>query len=233
MAKARSAPPPRQTGSSLLGGLQKKLPETLKDIARAFPQGTRFRVLFQDEGRFGRISDGRSCWAPLPLRPTIGSQIVREYIYAYVAVCPQDGQMSSLILPWVDAKLMSVFLAQTAAQAATVSSGMSATQIMAAAQAAAQTVSSASAGQSTVQTAMAAQAAAQAASHGFADFHEDLRHHAIERRCDESLVAHFLGEQHSRLKLLDGGFHGTDLFFANGILLLAGLGGGVRLLGDA
>ena len=116
MAKARSAPPPRQTGSSLLGGLQKKLPETLKAIARQFPQGTRFRLLFQDEGRFGRISDGRSCWAPLPLRPTIGSQIVREYIYAYVAVCPQDGQMSSLILPWVDAKLMSLFLSQTAAQ---------------------------------------------------------------------------------------------------------------------
>ena len=74
------------------------------------------RILFQDEGRFGRISDGRSCWAPFPLRPTIGSQIVREYIYAYVAVCPQDGQMSSMILPWVDAKLMSLFLAQTAAQ---------------------------------------------------------------------------------------------------------------------
>lgn len=74
------------------------------------------RVLFQDEGRFGRISDGRSCWAPLPLRPSVGSQIVREYVYAYVAVCPQDGQMSSMILPWVDTGLMSLFLAQTAAQ---------------------------------------------------------------------------------------------------------------------
>jgi hypothetical protein len=74
------------------------------------------RVLFQDEGRFGRISDARTCWAPLPLRPTVGSQLVREYVYAYVAVCPADGQMSSMILPWVDARLMSIFLAQTAAQ---------------------------------------------------------------------------------------------------------------------
>lgn len=74
------------------------------------------RVLFQDEGRFGRISDARSCWAPLPLRPSVGSQLVREYVYAYVAVSPADGQMSSMILPWVDAKLMSLFLAQTAAQ---------------------------------------------------------------------------------------------------------------------
>jgi hypothetical protein len=28
--------------------------------------GTRLRLLFQDEGRFGRISDARNCWAPLP-----------------------------------------------------------------------------------------------------------------------------------------------------------------------
>lgn len=74
------------------------------------------RLLFQDEGRFGRISDARSCWAPLPLRPAVGSQLVREYVYAYVAVSPADGQMSSMILPWVDTRLMSVFLAQTAAQ---------------------------------------------------------------------------------------------------------------------
>jgi len=74
------------------------------------------RILFQDEGRFGRISDARSCWAPLPLRPAVGSQLVREFIYAYVAVCPADGQMVSLILPWVDTGLMSLFLAHTAAQ---------------------------------------------------------------------------------------------------------------------
>jgi hypothetical protein len=74
------------------------------------------RVLFQDEGRFGRISDARCGWAPLPLRPAVGSQIVREFVYAYAAVCPADGQMASLILPWVDARLMSLFLAHTATQ---------------------------------------------------------------------------------------------------------------------
>ncbi len=94
----------------------KKLPQTLETIAKSLPSGTPMRVLFQDEGRFGRISDARSCWAPLPLRPSVRSQLVREYIYAYVAVCPADGQMSSMILPWVDARLMSIFLAQTAAQ---------------------------------------------------------------------------------------------------------------------
>jgi hypothetical protein len=35
---------------------------------------------------------------------------------AYVAVSPLDGQMTSMILPSVEAKLMSLFLANTAAQ---------------------------------------------------------------------------------------------------------------------
>lgn len=73
-------------------------------------------MLFQDEGRFGRIHDGRRCWGPLPLRPVVGQQIVREYVYAFAAVSPLDGAMASLILPWVDASLMTLFLSHTAAQ---------------------------------------------------------------------------------------------------------------------
>ena len=72
-------------------------------------------MLFQDEARFGRISDARRGWAPLFLRPAVSSQLVREYIYAYVAVSPSDGQMSSLVLPWVDTQLMNLLLAHTAA----------------------------------------------------------------------------------------------------------------------
>lgn len=80
------------------------------------PRGTRLRLLFQDEGRFGRIHDGRRCWAPLPLRPCVGQQVVREFVYAFAAVSPRDGRIASLVLPWVDADLMSLFLAHTAAQ---------------------------------------------------------------------------------------------------------------------
>ena len=80
------------------------------------PRGTRLRLLFQDEGRFGRIHDGRRCWAPLPLRPCVGQQVVREFVYAFAAVSPRDGCIASLVLPWVDADLMSLFLAHTAAQ---------------------------------------------------------------------------------------------------------------------
>lgn len=72
------------------------------------------RILFQDEGRFGRISDRRRCWAPLPCRPVVGSQVVREYVYAMTAVSPMDGRLISLVMPWVDSQTMSIFLEHTA-----------------------------------------------------------------------------------------------------------------------
>ncbi|MGH9396010.1 MAG: hypothetical protein ACRD18_04080, partial [Terriglobia bacterium] len=57
------------------------------------------RLLFQDEARFGRLSDERRCWAPWPERPCVGKQIIREYTYGLVAVSPHDGKFSSLVLP--------------------------------------------------------------------------------------------------------------------------------------
>ena len=68
--------------------------------------------MFQDEGRFGRINEPRRCWAPEGIRPDVYVQIVREYTYAYAAVSPHDGVMDSLILPEVNAKAMSIFLAE-------------------------------------------------------------------------------------------------------------------------
>lgn len=72
------------------------------------------RILFEDEGRFGRISDKRRCWGPLPKRPETGQQVVRESVYSLAAVCPDDGGFSSLVMPWLDAETMSVFLHHTA-----------------------------------------------------------------------------------------------------------------------
>ncbi len=66
--------------------------------------------MFQDEGRFGRISSPRRCWAPAGVRPNVPSQIVREYTYAYAALSPHDGIMDSLVLPQVNASAMSLFL---------------------------------------------------------------------------------------------------------------------------
>lgn len=70
--------------------------------------------MFQDEGRFGRINEPYSCWAPEGFRPTTRCQIVREYTHAYAAVCPHDGTLDSLILPDADGVSMSIFLAEVA-----------------------------------------------------------------------------------------------------------------------
>ena len=37
-------------------------------------------------------------------------QIVREYIYAFTAVCPAQGKMTSLVLPWANTDMMAIFL---------------------------------------------------------------------------------------------------------------------------
>jgi transposase len=68
--------------------------------------------MFQDEARFGRISDPRRCWAPAGTRPEVSTQVVREYEYAFAAVSPHDGTLDTLVLPSVHAEAMSVFLAE-------------------------------------------------------------------------------------------------------------------------
>lgn len=69
-----------------------------------------FRLMFQDEARFGRINEPRACWAPKGIRPISVKQIIREYTYAYGAISPKDGVFDSLILPTMDSCTMSIFL---------------------------------------------------------------------------------------------------------------------------
>jgi transposase len=70
--------------------------------------------MFEDEARFGRISEPHRCWAPAGGRPSVPVQIVREYAYAYAAVSPQDGVLDTLVLPQVNTEAMGVFLAEVA-----------------------------------------------------------------------------------------------------------------------
>lgn len=66
--------------------------------------------MFQDEGRFGLLGKPRRCWAPTGVRPVVGARLTRKFSYAFAAVSPHDGVMDSLILPWVNAHTMSLFL---------------------------------------------------------------------------------------------------------------------------
>lgn len=81
---------------------------------RQAEQGRAVRLMFQDEGRFGLLGTPRRCWAPRKTRPIVGARLERKYIYAFSAVSPHDGVMDSLVLPWVNAETMSLFLAEVA-----------------------------------------------------------------------------------------------------------------------
>lgn len=85
-----------------------------KALSEAKNKGLALKVMFEDEGRFGRISTPSACWALKGTRPIVHQQIVREYTYAYAAVDPHNGEVDSLILPNMYATTMSVFLQELA-----------------------------------------------------------------------------------------------------------------------
>ena len=70
------------------------------------------RLMFQDEARFGRMSDPRACWAPAPLRPTVNLALVREFRYEYAAVSPWDGNLDYMTSDKMNTEAMSRFLAR-------------------------------------------------------------------------------------------------------------------------
>lgn len=72
--------------------------------------GRPLRVMFQDEARFGRMSDPRSCWAPSPIRPKVALALVREYVYAYAALSPMDGSLDWMIAERMNTEMMNQFL---------------------------------------------------------------------------------------------------------------------------
>lgn len=72
--------------------------------------------MFQDEARFGRISDCRYCWAPFPHRPLVKAMLTHQYVYAYAAVSIPQGDFDSLVLPHVNGDCMALFLSEIAAR---------------------------------------------------------------------------------------------------------------------
>lgn len=94
--------------------MKKKLPDLIQSEISSFAQVQPLRLMYQDEARFGRISDTRYCWCKKPLRPLVKAMLSHQYVYAYGAVSPLDGRFDSLILPEVNAQWMQVFLTEIA-----------------------------------------------------------------------------------------------------------------------
>ena len=72
--------------------------------------------MFQDEARFGRISDTRYCWCRRPARPLVHAMVTQQYTDAYGAVSPQDGRFDSLVLPHVNSDCMQIFIDEIASR---------------------------------------------------------------------------------------------------------------------
>ena len=68
--------------------------------------------MFQDEARFGRMTDPRACWAPAPHRPIVALALVREFRYEYAAVSPWDGCLDYMTAEKMNTESMSLFLEQ-------------------------------------------------------------------------------------------------------------------------
>lgn len=66
--------------------------------------------MFQDEARFGRMSDPRACWAPAPQRPTVSLALIREFRYEYCAVSPWDGALDYITSEKMNTESMTRFL---------------------------------------------------------------------------------------------------------------------------
>jgi transposase len=92
--------------------VEKKFPDLIAKIKEEWGS---FRVMFQDEARFGRISDTRRCWCPKPTRPVCYAMVTQEYTYAYAAVST-DGTLDTLILPSTNSDCMQIFLDEVASR---------------------------------------------------------------------------------------------------------------------
>lgn len=95
--------------------MEKKLPEALAALG-AEAGLSPVKLMFQDEARFGRISDVRRCWAPFPVRPMCQGMLTHEYTYAYGAVDVVSGELDSLILPHVNTDCTQIFLDEVASR---------------------------------------------------------------------------------------------------------------------
>ena len=69
----------------------------MDQIVATWGEARPLRLMFQDEARFGRISDTSYCWCRRPARPLVSAMVTQQYTYAYGAVSPRDGRFDSRI----------------------------------------------------------------------------------------------------------------------------------------
>jgi transposase len=91
------------------------LKKTHVEVA-GFLRIARCHVFFFDEGRFGLHPNVGRCWALTGQRPISIVNPGYKNFYVYSAVAPRSGKSFHLILPWVNTKVMSLYLRKMSAE---------------------------------------------------------------------------------------------------------------------
>jgi hypothetical protein len=68
------------------------------------------KLFFQDEARFGRMNNLSRCWSPPSGRALVNREIIREFSYSFCSVCPETGELYSMILPQCNTEVMELYL---------------------------------------------------------------------------------------------------------------------------
>lgn len=85
----------------------------IEEIARKHPRQS-IQIWFQDEARFGQQGTLTRKWAPVGSRPPAVKQTQYDYLYVIGAACPHTGQTVGLLSPYIDTRMMNLFLEQFA-----------------------------------------------------------------------------------------------------------------------
>lgn len=111
MAKNRSTTKTSERFERGTRGFEKNVATSVTAALATQPEGdTRPPLLLaQDEGRFGRISRPRACWATPGVRPEGPAQRIRASLYAFAAVAPSLGKICALLLPNAETESMHIF----------------------------------------------------------------------------------------------------------------------------
>ena len=89
----------------------KNFPERLDEVQSKRPD-KKIEAWFQDEARFGQQGTTARIWALCGSRPRALRQTKYEWLYVIGAVYPHTGQSIDLLSPYMNAKIMDIYLQQ-------------------------------------------------------------------------------------------------------------------------
>jgi hypothetical protein len=112
LPEALGPPAPPCPGRRRHGGVQKKFPAQLEEIAAREARGKAIEIWFQDEARIGQKNKIARRWARRGTRPRAPHDQRTRSAYIFGAICPKDGKGAGLVLPRCNTAAMTLHLAE-------------------------------------------------------------------------------------------------------------------------